>query len=826
MDQTEKNIAHSQTPGSASADVICPACGHFAGVYEACPRCGTYIPKRMSIKFFKFFSLGLAIIGLICMYLWVKNRDLVKIQVSDIKETMNFAYVRMTGEVVQDCKIFYDDEKAENKKPNYLNFSIRDSSGEIRVTAYRHVAQELVSRSLLPHLGDVVDVKGQLRVKANQNFSLIVQALDHIKVIEPAVAQVPLDQISAEHVKKQIKIIAKIKEIQEPGASQTGKTRPYRVMIEQNRKQLPMIVWPDVYAEVSQVLELKVGDSITARVFVDQYKEKLQLTLQKASDVTPKTDVSTKPKDWENGTMQAGMGKEPTSKPAVSLRKISTISKEDFDAKRDVTVEGVIQNIKDVPPGRVLTIQDETGKIDALLSKERFTDQAFLDELKPSIKVQIKGRVRQHRDQWQLSPWNAEDIEILTQKPTGSSTGATIPLGKITAQHLGQFVTVQATVTYKGTVPPGVKLNLQDETGTIDVMLFNKIFKEAPVVWEIEKRGIVRVTGQVAEHKGKFQIQPTKVDDIEIKAAASSTPVAPVEKAPASTGQATQPPPQQTDPAQATTKPSPTKPPEAISAEAQEAILAMVPLEERNLKLEHWDFVNTLGPHLLGKLFRFKGDIVAKEVVPAGTKLIFKDWSGRMPILLRQERFAQSNILSKLEIGISIRTTGILSQLQGELQLWPRSELDVEVLGATSAGAAPRRDESKKAEEVSFDTKKPANSVDQIAALPQYAGQLVTIQGTLIDIKLISVGLKLQLKDETGKIEAMLPLIQVGDLTELRTVFPNSKVQITGGVTKYQQRYQIAILRQDQIVVLEKASANPKKPISEDALDVIDDREP
>lgn len=36
-------------------EIVCPACGHFTGVYERCPRCGTYLPKRASLKFFKFF---------------------------------------------------------------------------------------------------------------------------------------------------------------------------------------------------------------------------------------------------------------------------------------------------------------------------------------------------------------------------------------------------------------------------------------------------------------------------------------------------------------------------------------------------------------------------------------------------------------------------------------------------------------------------------------------------------------------------------------------------------------------------------------------------
>jgi len=134
--------------------------------------------KHPVIRHLRYVAVLLGVVGLAFLYLMVIHRDFPVVKVSEITPMMNFAYVRITGTVERNAYI-----GRKKGKVDYLSFSLDDGSGQVRVTAYRDIAQGLVEKGLAPTKGTLVDVSGSLSVPADGNVKLRLQAEEQMKII-------------------------------------------------------------------------------------------------------------------------------------------------------------------------------------------------------------------------------------------------------------------------------------------------------------------------------------------------------------------------------------------------------------------------------------------------------------------------------------------------------------------------------------------------------------------------------------------------------------------------------------------------------------------
>ncbi len=70
---------------------------------------------------------------------------------------MNFGYVRLNGRVVRSPT--YDAESG------YLGFWVADETGEVYISAYREVTEDLLTQNVVPAVGDKVCVAGTLGIR-------------------------------------------------------------------------------------------------------------------------------------------------------------------------------------------------------------------------------------------------------------------------------------------------------------------------------------------------------------------------------------------------------------------------------------------------------------------------------------------------------------------------------------------------------------------------------------------------------------------------------------------------------------------------------------
>jgi DNA/RNA endonuclease YhcR with UshA esterase domain len=243
------------------------------------PAYGPQVKRPLRVRVLQYASLVLAVAGLVLLYLFSVNRDIPLVRVSDIAPTMNFAYVRMAGEVTRDAYVF---------QSGGLVFDIKDGSGEITVMGGRAQAQALEAAGKLPRRGDRIEVTGSLSISADQEPKLRIQSADQlilnrkrVATVPPAENRVRLADVTAAHKGEQVSVTGTLKSIDIPGP---GSKAPYALTIMADGAELVVVFWEDVFQGLDKKLPMP-GKFISARGRVGVYKDTVQLKVWEAGDL-------------------------------------------------------------------------------------------------------------------------------------------------------------------------------------------------------------------------------------------------------------------------------------------------------------------------------------------------------------------------------------------------------------------------------------------------------------------------------------------------------------------------------------------------------------
>jgi len=243
------------------------------------PVYGPQVKRPLRVRVLQYASLVLGVAGLVLLYLFSVNRDIPLIRVSDVTPTMNFATVRMAGEVTRDAYVF---------QSGGLVFDIKDGSGEITVMGGRAQAQALEAAGKLPRRGDRIEVTGSLSVSADQLTKLRMQSADQLILNRKRTATVPvaenrirLADVTAAHKGEQVTVVGTLKSVDIPGP---GSKAPYVLTLAADGAELAVIFWEDVFQGLDKKLPMP-GKLISARGRVGVYQDAVQLKVWEAGDL-------------------------------------------------------------------------------------------------------------------------------------------------------------------------------------------------------------------------------------------------------------------------------------------------------------------------------------------------------------------------------------------------------------------------------------------------------------------------------------------------------------------------------------------------------------
>ncbi|MGM0606907.1 MAG: hypothetical protein ACQESP_00680 [Candidatus Muiribacteriota bacterium] len=265
----------SKNKRKETVETHCPSCGKFTGTYERCPYCGAEVNKRLSLKFFRYGSLILAVMGVFFIYLAAVNKEIPELDYEHISETMNFAFVRVKGEVVGQPNVFY----RESGSIGSLSFTVDTGYQEIRIMAYSNIAEDILKAGNDPVPGEEVEISGSFRIKdEGSTLSLFIQAPQHLKIKDrEEIQHKNFWEISSHDESRYFYISGIIKRI-EPS---TG-TGPGRIVImSEEGKTGYLTVWDNVLEIIMnrEGNDFAPGAEFKSRILVNVFRDNVQLLL-------------------------------------------------------------------------------------------------------------------------------------------------------------------------------------------------------------------------------------------------------------------------------------------------------------------------------------------------------------------------------------------------------------------------------------------------------------------------------------------------------------------------------------------------------------------
>ncbi len=358
------------------------------GEPEKYPVYGPQVKRPLRVRVLQAASLVLAVAGLILLYLYSVNRDIPLVRVDSITPTMNFAYVRISGEVTRDAYVFHS---------GGLVFSLNDGSGEIAVMGGRAQAEALDNAGRLPRRGDRVEVAGSLSVSADQEVKLRMQSAEQL-VLErkrmpsasPAAAPVRLAGVTAAQKGEQIRVVGILKEIQIPGP---GSNAPYVLTLEQGGVELEVIFWDKVFQSLERKLPMP-GKRISARGRVDVYKKKIQLKVWEAGDLREVTEAN----------------------PLIFEETITPIAALTATQKGSVfTIVGTLGEPRSIPGGVIYPIADDSGEM-ILLFWDKQVSGEERDALESGVRLRVTAPLVVYKGTLELIPKDVGAFRVEERK--------------------------------------------------------------------------------------------------------------------------------------------------------------------------------------------------------------------------------------------------------------------------------------------------------------------------------------------------------------------------------------------------------------------------
>jgi DNA/RNA endonuclease YhcR with UshA esterase domain len=377
-------------------DALCPSCNRFVGTYTRCMYCGARVNKRLSIRLARWAAVVISVAGPVVLWSVDRLSEVETIRVADVNETMNFALIRIEGEVLRDPKVTFakDQHGEDTDRVRIIGFPLHDGSGEIQILAFESVAKRLWEErsSLLPRQGDRVDLVGSLRVRSEDGemkLGIFLQSLKNLKVDRTAVPTVTLEELNESLVGQVVSVTAAVARVQRFGKG------PYQITLADGTGTQQLTAWENTFLRIADHDALE-GRTVQARVRVTLYREKtLQLFLDQPWDLetTEHGDAAL----W----VARAASETPPPRPAEGARERSP----------NICVEGTISKVSPMGKGKGLLVNLDGEARPLVLWKATLEKKSEWKELlvegrrikacggpgeykgKPQIKVTLRGSI-------------------------------------------------------------------------------------------------------------------------------------------------------------------------------------------------------------------------------------------------------------------------------------------------------------------------------------------------------------------------------------------------------------------------------------------------
>ena len=490
-----------------SSEMNCPSCGRFVGAVTKCPYCGAKVEKRMSLVAIRWAAVLLSTIGLALLFLMAKYREIPVVKLGEVKATMNFAQIRVEGVAESDARTF--------RTGGGMGFNFTDGTGTIMVFISQKQAQEMVERNLVPKAGDQVSFAGGLNISDDKS-SMRLLSVDEFQLVRAPAATLRLADVSTDLKGSSVTVEGKVMDLFPPPADSK---RPYALKLQDASGEQTINFWQTEYDQIANK-DVLVGAYVRARVSVAAYQDKLQLKLASGQDL-----------EILDGPPAAETFASPAQKAAATFRQQAAPAPAPRDFSRGRSVASTSLSVSAVTPalkGQTVRVR---GRVESVKAPQEGTKQPFAVVLRdgdatlratywsnadavisvkpsPGALFELEGVVEVYKDRPQLQVESGYKVKLVDDTPASApavDVSKAVPVSAITAAELGQTRTVRGTLGAPRALRGGVAYALTDDSGTIDLVLWESIIP-AEVLDALAEGVQVAAIGEVKEFEGKLQV--------------------------------------------------------------------------------------------------------------------------------------------------------------------------------------------------------------------------------------------------------------------------------------------------------------------------------
>lgn len=368
------------------AETICPSCGKFVGAYTRCPYCGCEHKHRISIRFFRIFSIVISLGGIFLIWLAARGINAPLIKIKEISPLQSFAYVRIEGEVTRTST--YSD--------GGVSFVVEDTTGSLQVRAYADTGKMLLKENRVPSAGDRVSVEGTINFREDRGASMIVNVPEKVTIERVVPAAVRIADIGEKVIGRKALIEGRII------ATRTF-PKGSSVTVSDGTGTIEVVVWDSSRALFGEKEKLLAeGRSVSVQGKVGKYKDTLQIVLDFPGDI----------KEREHALEAPGAKPGPGANAGVGFQKTDIGDLNRGKTDQPVEITGKVTGLRRSSKGTALELADPTGSVDVFVwdtLRDRMPRASEVMAVGTMLKV--RGVVGEYRDKLQVVPRSADQVE-------------------------------------------------------------------------------------------------------------------------------------------------------------------------------------------------------------------------------------------------------------------------------------------------------------------------------------------------------------------------------------------------------------------------------
>lgn len=420
----------------------------------------------MPIRLVKMVAITLATAGLAALWFAAVRAPIPSIRPDQIGATANFAYVRLSGRVVEGPTYRPD--------PGYLGFTLGDEGSKVRIRAYGDKVDALRAEGRIPALGDWVSVAGTLRVLEEYAY-LTVEVPKHLEVHHPEAVPRELGSLDMKDEGRRVRVRGEVWAIRSPYKGLT------LIRLRDATGSVDVAVPDDLEALTGELPPLQPGQSVEVVGTVALYREMPQVVPASVMDIVP------------------------LRQPVRVAMPIGAGQLDATHVGRLVEISGTITGSEQLSAGFKFRVADRTGEAPVFLWRDVYDALSEPAQLTSGAQVRVRGEVSLYAHHPEVVPERPIDVEVLSPPP---AVTATLPLSSLSPEDAGRAVTVEGQIVDAWAFSSGFKLTLDDGSGRVVLLLWSSTFDALADAATLRVGTWVQATGRVEVFEGQVQVVP------------------------------------------------------------------------------------------------------------------------------------------------------------------------------------------------------------------------------------------------------------------------------------------------------------------------------